>query len=221
VHDSYLCRVRMLRLGSCLALAVLAVVVLSACGGSSKSSSSTGTSTVAKAATGGTSSGPAGQTGKRRRELEIRGTARRECLQKNGVKLPKGTTGLGLPKGVTRAQYEAALKKCGGGLGGRGNLASNPAFKQAFAKFATCMRENGVNFPAPNTSGKGPVFSAKGVDTKSTAFRAASTKCRSVLSTAFRSASKASRPPGGAPPAAGVPGGAGATGQAKPTPKQG
>jgi hypothetical protein len=70
------------------------------------------------------------------------------------------------------------------------------------------MRENGVNFPAPSTSGKGPIFSAKGVNTTSSAYRAAATKCRSVLSTAFRAS-------------AGTRGSAGTTGstsQAKPAP---
>lgn len=166
MHDLYLCRMRMLRLGTCLLLAVLAIVVMAACGGSSKSSSSIGTSTVAKAASTTTASTPA----------------------------------------AGRAKQRAATR-----LG-------SPQFRQALTKFATCMRENGVNFPAPNRSGKGPVFSAKGVDTKSAAFRAADTKCAAVLRAAFASASKASRPPGGAPPAAGVPGSAGATGQAKPAP---
>ena len=71
------------------------------------------------------------------------------------------------PTGVTRAQYEAALKKCGGArLRGRRVAASNsPAFRQALAKFAACMRENGVNVPAPNTSGNGPIFNTKGLNT--------------------------------------------------------
>lgn len=156
MHGSYRYRVKMLRLGSCLALAVLAAVVMAACGGSSKSSSSTGTGTVAKAAsTGGTSPGPAG-----------------------------------------RARQRAATR-----LG-------SPQFKQALTKFATCMRENGVNFPAPNTSGKGPVFSAKGVNTTSSAYRAAATKCRSVLSTALRASA----------PARGSAGTTGAASQAKPAP---
>jgi hypothetical protein len=115
---------------------------------------------------------------------------------------------------VTRAQYEAALKKCGGGLnggaffrGGAGGF-NSPVVKQALAKFATCMHENGINVPAPNTSGKGPVFNTKGLNTGSAAFKAAETKCSSDLRGAFRAhPGAAGAPPGptGAPRAAGEP----------------
>ena len=56
------------------------------------------------------------------------------------------------------------------------------------------MRENGVNVPAPNTSGKGPVFDTKGIDTSSMAFTNARKKCQSKLGGAFG---------GGRPPASG------------------
>jgi hypothetical protein len=139
-------------------------------------------------------------------------------MSKNGITLPQRTPGqrrqpggaggfLGggggaaggpsLPKGVTRAQYEAALKKCGGGnFAGRGGGArfKSPAFQAALVKFASCMRENGVNIPAPNTSGTGPVFSSKGLNTSSPKFQAAEVKCRGVLRSSFRSRA------GGAPP---------------------
>jgi hypothetical protein len=116
---------------------------------------------------------------------------------------------------VTRAQYEAALKKCGGGnfagagvgrSGGPGfGRANSPVFRQALAKYATCLRQNGVNIPAPNTSGNGPIFSTKGLNPSSPQFRAATMKCRGTLIGAFR------RPPGangaqgagGSPPAGG------------------
>jgi hypothetical protein len=137
----------------------------------------------------------------------------RECLKKEGITLPQrtpgqkrppggaggflggggatGATGAGgpqLPKGVTRAKYEAALKKCGGSTFGRGGAArfDSPAFKTALAKFATCLRQNGVNVPAPNTSGKGPVFDTKGIDTSSSQFKTAEAKCQSDLTGAFR-----------------------------------
>jgi hypothetical protein len=79
----------------------------------------------------------------------------------------------------------------------RGGLAkpsvATPALKGALTKFATCLRQNGVNIAPPNTSGRGPILSVKGVNTGSAKFKAASTKCRSALLNAFhvqRGASK-------------------------------
>jgi hypothetical protein len=201
-------------------LAVLASLVLAACG-SSSSSTTAASASAAKSSTGG-ATGAAGD----------RFSALRECLQKNGITLPKltpgkrpapgaggffgGAGGAGtraLPKGVTRAQYETALKKCGG-FAGRGFSAGDrrldsPAAKQALAKFATCMHDSGVNVPAPNTSGKGPIFNTKGLNTNSAAFKAAETKCLGDL----HGASGAHPGAAGAPPgAAGAPGAAGEPG---------
>jgi hypothetical protein len=120
-------------------------------------------------------------------------------LQKNGITLPKrtpgsgpppGTSRLGLPKGVTAKQYEAAVKKCGGGrfagAGGGFRRANSPVFNQALTKYAACLRQNGIDIPAPNTSGKGPIFSTKGIDTASPKFKAATMNCRATLIGAFR-----------------------------------
>jgi hypothetical protein len=82
---------------------------------------------------------------------------------------------------VSQSTYEAARKKCGATAAGGAGRANSPAFKQAVSKFAACMRENGVNVPAPNTSGKGPVFNTKGLNTTSATFKAAQTKCASLL----------------------------------------
>jgi hypothetical protein len=49
-----------------------------------------------------------------------------------------------------------------------------------------CLRQNGVNVPVPNTSGNGPAFNLKGVNTSSPQFRAAALKCRATLIEAFR-----------------------------------
>lgn len=209
---------------------LLACFGLAACGGSSSTTStsanaastgtSTGTSSTGTSSTGSsTNAPPAGRGG-------TRFAALRECLEKNGITLPKRTSGSGrpagaqggflgggagaggpqLPKGVTRAQYEAALKKCGGHVftGGGARFSNNPVFKAALAKYAECLRQNGVNVPAPNTSGKGPVFDTKGIDTSSPQFKAATTKCRSTLTGAFRRPGGAGGPaPGGEPPAGG------------------
>lgn len=189
---------------------LLAGLLLAACGGSSKSSSSTAATTSAAA-------------GNARAAAGSRFGALRSCLQKNGITLPNrapegsGAPGAGsaapggaggfvpgggpqLPKGVTRAQLQAAVKKCGGkgfgrfggaGRGGRGQFAAR------YTKFATCMRDNGVNLPAPNTTGNGPVFNTKGIDTTSAAFKAADAKCMKELAPAGAPGAA-----GGAPPAA-------------------
>jgi hypothetical protein len=202
---------------------LLACLGLAACGGSSKSST-TSTNAAATTASGTGASGPAGRGGGRFKAV-------RECLQKNGITLPQRTPGAGrptgpggflgggaaggpqLPKGVSRAQYEAALKKCGGGaFGGGAARLKNPAYKQALAKFATCMRENGVNVPTPNTSGTGPVFNTKGLNTASAQFKAAETKCSGELRGAFRSRPGAGGTTG-APGAGAGPGGEGGAGE--------
>lgn len=185
---------------------VLASLALAACGSSSKGASSS-TATSASTSTS-TTHRPAGALGGRF-------TAFRECLSKNGITLPKfapgqrqspGTHGPTLPTGVSKARYEAAVKKCGGSAffhGGGGRFQS-PAVKQALAKFATCMRANGVNVPKANTSGSGPIFNSKGLDQHSAKFKAAEAKCRADLNGAFRGVPGLRRgAPGGGPPTAG------------------
>jgi hypothetical protein len=155
---------------------LLTSLVLAACGSSSKSPSSSA-STTTSASTATTPLNKAGIAG--------RFTQIRECLQKNGVTLPRFTPGqrprgLQLPKGMTRAQYEAALKKCGvrrGGPGAGASRLNNPAYKATLVKFAACMRQHGVPVSEPNTSGKGPIFNTTGINTSSAQFKAASASC--------------------------------------------
>lgn len=171
--------------------AACAIGLLAACG-SSGSSTATNASASASGTTS-TSTTPSA-SGFRERIAKLR-----KCLQENGVTLPQGkpgTPGQGLrafqlPKGMTRTQYDAVLKKCGGGLGGlggrfaggrRGKLRNSPQFKAALAKFSTCMSENGIKLPQANASGNGPIFNTKGVNTTTPQFKAALAKCRPALS---------------------------------------
>ena len=200
---------------SVFAILVLCCLGLTACGGSSGSSSNAAataastTGSAGGASTGTTSTGGSSTQGTAAGAGRRRFGAIRECLQKNGVTLPQRTPGSGapgggfpgagggptLPKGVTRAQFEAAMKKCGGGnfgvrsgrAGGTGfRRANSPVFKAALTKYAACLRQNGIDIPAPNTSGNGPIFSTKGIDTSSAKFRSATLKCRASLTGAFR-----------------------------------
>jgi hypothetical protein len=207
-------------------LLVLASLALAACGGSSTTTistattnaSATGSTTTGSTTTGstGTSKTPTGAAAANRGHF----LALRECLQKNGIALPTRKPGqapsAGLlpggvpapPKGVTASQYRAALKKCGGGLPGRRfggpvNRLKTPSFRQALAKFAACLRSNGVNLPPPNTSGKGPIFNTKGVNVAGAKFKAAQIKCAGVLRSGLRASPGTAKAaaPGGASPA--------------------
>jgi hypothetical protein len=155
---------------------LLVALALAGCGGSSKASSSS---------TSAARTQPAG-----RGQFAARASALRSCLKKNGVTLPErkpGRRGVPFgggangapqpPQGVTRAQLQAAFKKCGGGFARPGRGIGAPGAKQRYTKFAACMRKNGVSLPTPNTSGKGPIFDTKGIDTASAAFKSAAAKC--------------------------------------------
>jgi hypothetical protein len=82
---------------------------------------------------------------------------------------------------VSATQFQEALKKCGGGNFGGAARFSSPTAKAALTKFVACMRENGVNLPAPNTSRNGPVFNTAGLNTASSTFKSAQSKCQSAL----------------------------------------
>jgi hypothetical protein len=198
------------RIRALLALCALgACVVLAACG-----SSGSGSSSAASASS--TATNNAGGQG------SSRFTALRSCLAKQGITLPAppsgatrpqggpgagaaggGPRGLQPPAGVSQTQFEAALKKCGGGRRpqGAGAGAFNSASARAgLVKYAACLRQNGINVPEPNTTGKGPVFSTKGIDTSSSKFKAAQSKCQSDLKGAFPGRAGGGTPPGGSPP---------------------
>ncbi len=191
-------------------------LLLAACGssGATKSSSTgTGTGTSASSVAPGTSTTPGGPAGAPR---SSRFAALRECLAKNGITLPKRTRGtrpsggllggggLNLPSGVSRSQYEAALKKCGGGALGRfKGFASSPKAKEALTKFAACMREAGVDLPAPNTSGSGPIFNTSHLDVAGAKFKSAEAKCAANLRGAFAARGRRPGAPAGGPPGSG------------------
>lgn len=181
----------------------VACVAVAACG--SSSSSTTSTSANASATTAGGSAAAGGGTG------AGRFAALRTCLEKQGITLPQrpagaprtpgagggffgggagGGGGGGFFSGANATKLRAALQKCGGGFGGAGgfrrrSLSSNPTAVAALTKFAACMRSNGIDVPAPNTSGTGPVFNTSGLNTTSTAFKTAYAKCATDLPSGF------------------------------------
>jgi hypothetical protein len=166
-------------------------------GTSSTGTSSTGTSSTGTSSTGTTT--PASPiTGTSAAARAARFAAVRTCLSKKGITLPQHSSGAGgflggaqLPKGMSRAQFVEALQSCGTGFNGGGrfgkgatrfhNPFNNPRFHAVLTRFAACLRQQGVNIGEPNTSGKGPIFDTKKINTGSPAFKAATAKCRSTL----------------------------------------
>jgi hypothetical protein len=162
-------------------------------------SSSTSTGTSSTPTTPGAST-----TGATPAARAARFAAVRTCLSKKGITLPQrgagGFAGAGggaqLPKGMSRTQFAEALRSCGAGfrgshlgkgVNGFKNPYNNPRFHAVLARYAACLRQNGVNVGEPNTSGKGSVFDTKGINTGSPQFKAATVKCRSTLLGAFKS----------------------------------
>jgi hypothetical protein len=182
-------------------LALLATLALAACGSSSSGSSTNASSTTATTTAGG------GRLGNGKMAA---------CLRQHGVTLPNRPPGrpalgarrrgffLGGPNAspVRRKKLQAAFQACGGRPGGfrRFSPGSNPAFKAALAKYVACVRKNGFDLPAPNTSGRGPVFDPGKVNRNDPKFVAASAKCQSLLQQG--SAGGAGAPGGGPPPGA-------------------
>jgi hypothetical protein len=117
-----------------------------------------------------------------------------ECLKKQGVSSFEAAThkeaavgvggvlgqgGMRVPAGITRSQFEEALSKCGmTGVQVQGAPIVNPTFRRRILRLAACLRRDGFTIPAPNMSGKRPVFDTKHVDITSPGWHATIRKCR-------------------------------------------
>ncbi len=182
------------RRSSALAIPLILALALAlaACGGSSGSTSSTAAASVPASGASGPGGAGGGGSG--------RFAALRQCLAKQGITLPQRPAGTRPPGGggllggggfragggagafANNPKLRAAMQKCGftGGVRGGGGFRqrlSNPTVVAALNTFVTCMRSNGVNLPAANTSGTGPVFNTNGINTTSAAFKTAYAKC--------------------------------------------
>jgi hypothetical protein len=204
-----------------LALVVAATaVLLAACGSSSNTGSSSATSSGAAAASaGGASSGAGGSSAARSKfvaclkahgvTLHARPAGARQRPPGGygeggapgfffgggaGGASGKGTGGA--PPGRSRfanPKFRAALQACGGGQFRQRRAILNHA---AVTKFAACVKQHGYNLPAPNFSGKGPIFPANIARHKQ--FQAAAKACASDLRPPGpRAAGAGGAPPGG------------------------
>ncbi len=181
-------------------LVLVCAVAISACGSSSTSSS----------ASASTSNSARSQA-----RLNLA-----KCFRQHGINVPDPSTGAGPAggggvfralQGYSQSQVQTATQACRQYFAQafpRANLtpAQQAQFRQAFVKFAECMRSHGVNVPDPSTSGAGG-FGFRGtfrsIDRNSPAFQAASKACQSLRP--GRGRFGAGGGPGG-PPGAGAPG---------------
>jgi hypothetical protein len=196
-----------------LTLAVAATALLLAACGSSSNTGSTSSST----SSGGAAASAGGASSAARSKFAA-------CLKAHGLTLParpagarrrpdgrgygygggaggfffgggggSGAAGGGPASGrFSNPKFRAALQACGGGRFPQRRFTPN---KAAVAKFTACVKQHGYNLPAPNFSGKGPIFPAAIARDKK--FQAAARACASDL-----------RPAGaGAPPGSGAGGG--------------
>jgi len=171
-----------------------------ATGTTTGSTSTSGTSSTGTTSTGTTSTGTSSTGTAAGAPAATRFAAVRTCLSKKGITLPPRPAGAGgflggaggaqLPQGMSRAQFAEALRSCGAGFNGNHfgkrskgfkNPLNNPRFHAVLASFAACLRQNGIDIGEPNTSGKGPVFDTKGINTGSAQFKTAEANCRSTL----------------------------------------
>jgi hypothetical protein len=142
----------------------LASISLAACGGSKSSSSST--SGAANSSTTPTVNSPSGKSSSTNAT-----TGLRACLAKSGITIPPGTTpatGLKLPKGVTNAQYEVALKKCNPARNAPKGRGKAP---KGLSGFLACMRNHravGLNLTSPKYAAAYKICARQGLKAPNT-----------------------------------------------------
>ena len=180
---------------------------LAACG-SASSSSSTTTSTTASASASGSASGSAaggGPNSARRAQLVSCLKAHGVTLPSRppggspppaagGSGTGTSTTGTGTSTTPRRGFFfggggarnispkmQAAFKACGArfGFGAGGGAFRGRISHTAINSFVACVKQHGYNLPAPNFSGKGPIF-PRNIESN-TKFQAAAKSCQHLL----------------------------------------
>jgi len=116
------------------------------------------------------------------------------CLKRHGIANPEasardadaermipallGTGGIPVPRGVTKPQYEAALRRCGMTNVHVGRVAiTNPLVRRNILSVRACLANNGFTLPAANFPGPGPVLDTSGIDVGSARWVAAAMGC--------------------------------------------
>jgi hypothetical protein len=182
---------------------------LAACGSASSSSSTTSSTTASASASGsGSSSGAAGGGANSARRAQLVSCLKAHGVTLpsrppgggappagGGSGSGTGTTGTGTGTTPRRGFFfggggarnispkmQAAFKACGaqfGFRGGAGRGFGGRISHTAITNFVTCVKQHGYNLPAPNFSGKGPIF-PRNIETNAK-FQAAAKSCQHLL----------------------------------------
>ena len=152
-----------------LPASVLALVVVTVCaagcGGSDSSASSGSNSSDARDAA----------------QVKLR-----SCMRKNGVDIPDspGQGGGVARQDIDRATLEKAQKACQKyqrEAFGDVSADQQQQFRDAFAKFSSCMRQHDVDVPDPGAGGGGPPAGGNRLDQSDPKVKAASKACADKL----------------------------------------
>jgi hypothetical protein len=179
--------------------------LLAACGSASSGSGSATSTTTASASAAGSSTSASGTASARRGQLAACLKAHGVTLPARPAGAPPaggsssgggsaggGGTGTGTTprrgfffgcgaggRNIT-PKMRAAFQACGARFGGGGGGAFRGRISHAaITSFVTCVKQHGYNLPAPNFSGKGPVF-PRSAETNAK-FQAAAKSCQHLL----------------------------------------
>jgi hypothetical protein len=102
-----------------------------------------------------------------------------KCMKDRGIEVGQGQSPGALPEGVSQDEFQAAQQACrdkvGVGATGANGAIGRPA--SGFARFAACMKKNGVTLPGASGSS-----ASAAVDPSSAAYKKADKACSSLLS---------------------------------------
>jgi hypothetical protein len=191
--------------GALFTIVALALGLLIAACGSASSSTSTSGSAAAASSSSTTTSASSGASGSSARRTQLVACLKQHGVTLpsrpagappaggTGTGTTGGGTGTGGPPGggffggggggahrfANNPKMQAAFKACGANFGfRRGNFAGRISHT-AITKYVACVNQHGYKLPAPNFSGKGPIFPSN-IRTNPK-FVAASKACQSIL----------------------------------------
>jgi hypothetical protein len=88
-----------------------------------------------------------------------------------------GAAGVPVPNGVTKVQYEAALKRCGVNVRVGRVAITSPLLEERIMSLRSCLVNNGFTLPPPDFPGPGPVLETAGIDLGSARWVATAMGC--------------------------------------------